>query len=78
MNVRSIVEDHAGTVTASNREDRAGARFTIRIPMRRTEDSAAAGPLSNGRGSEPNRVEEHDPPAPSEPATAGTVSHSKT
>ena len=31
--VRSIVEDHGGTVTAANRQDRSGARFTIRIPL---------------------------------------------
>lgn len=32
--VRSIVEDHGGTVTAANREECSGARFTIRIPIR--------------------------------------------
>ncbi len=31
--VRSIVEDHGGTVTAANREECTGARFTIRIPL---------------------------------------------
>jgi len=31
--VRSIVEDHGGTVTASNREECSGARFIIRLPL---------------------------------------------
>jgi signal transduction histidine kinase len=30
--VRTIVEEHGGSVSAANREDRSGARFTIRIP----------------------------------------------
>jgi signal transduction histidine kinase len=30
--VRSIVEEHGGSVTASNREEGTGARFVIRIP----------------------------------------------
>lgn len=38
--VDSIVRAHGGTVEAGNREDRRGARFTIRIP-----DSQAAIPL---------------------------------
>ena len=32
--VRSIVEDHGGTVIATNCEEHSGARFTIRIPLR--------------------------------------------
>lgn len=31
--VRSIVEEHGGTVCAANREDRSGACFTIRMPL---------------------------------------------
>ena len=31
--VRSIVEEHGGTVSAANRGDRQGARFTISIPV---------------------------------------------
>ena len=41
--VRSIVEDHGGTVTASNCEEHSGARFTIRIPL---SASGAAGQTS--------------------------------
>ncbi len=31
--VETIVKDHEGEVTASNRTDRPGARFTIRVPV---------------------------------------------
>ena len=31
--VRTIVEEHGGSVSAANREDRQGAHFTIRIPV---------------------------------------------
>jgi signal transduction histidine kinase len=44
--VRSIVEDHGGTVTASNLEDSIGACFTIRIPLRRPLDSDSPGLLA--------------------------------
>lgn len=40
--VRSIVEDHGGTVVATNRADRPGARFTIRIPARPIEFAGQA------------------------------------
>jgi signal transduction histidine kinase len=49
--VRTIVEDHGGTVTAANRVDSTGATFTIRIPARRPEShppSATVVPLAVG------------------------------
>ena len=30
--VRQIIDTHRGTVTAENRSDRSGARFTVRLP----------------------------------------------
>jgi signal transduction histidine kinase len=40
--VRTIVEEHGGTVAAANREECTGARFTIRIPLRHTMDPFAS------------------------------------
>ena len=35
--VRTIIEEHGGTVTAANRQDTTGACFTIRIPAKGSE-----------------------------------------
>jgi C4-dicarboxylate-specific signal transduction histidine kinase len=37
---RSIIEAHGGQIAAANRQDRAGARFSIRLPTPRTADTA--------------------------------------
>ena len=31
--VKALVEAHGGTITAANRDDGSGARFTVRLPM---------------------------------------------
>ena len=45
--VRSIVEEHGGTVIASNRAECNGARFSIRIPHEAPVGAAAFGPHPN-------------------------------
>ena len=37
---RSIIEAHGGRIAAANRKDRAGARFSILLPIPRTAETA--------------------------------------
>lgn len=48
--VRHLVELHGGTVSAANRDDRAGAMFAVRLPLVASEPGAASRAAATAQG----------------------------